>query len=439
MHGDQSRGDAPQSAQNEEIQKMLMDTALNQSLPPEERADALNRITDPNMLLSVALEIDMREIPDVRLDAINNPKTLRRVARDAKSLRIREEALRHITDTKALFNFVCADIPGNFTRDICARLNELDADWAQRLNDTAVETLTRIIANNKLDEQFDYRHIADALKSVYRKGRAKADIEGLYGKAVAHLDFTGKEYRDKWCHQDGDYIYFNVLPEHEEISSENTADENIKCSKTNCEKITGDDPKARNLVCDKELKAIALNYDKPLRMREDAGRRIKDEDTLLSLALEIEKGDTNIDLIKDEGKLLIIGRDAKSLNMRKEALRRVNDAKALFETVVSDIPRYCTPEICARLDELDKYWAWQLNDAAVSQMICIIAENEKDEKFDYRPMAAALKQVYAKNRFTSSIEGLEKKAISHEDIQGKAYRDEWCHMDYGFTYFNLNE
>lgn len=111
MNSNQNRGDAPQNPQNEEVQEMLRDTALNQSLLPEERADALNRITDPSTLLSVVLEIDMREMPNVRLDAINNPKTLRRVARDAKSPHIREEALRLITDAKALFNFVCADIP----------------------------------------------------------------------------------------------------------------------------------------------------------------------------------------------------------------------------------------------------------------------------------------------------------------------------------------
>lgn len=439
MNSDQNMGDAPQNPQNEEVQKMLRDTALNQSLSPEERADALSRITDPNTLLSVALEIDMREMPDVRLGAINNSKTLRRVARDAKEPRIRKEALRHITDAKALFDFACADIPGNFTRDICARLNELDADWAQRLSDAAIKMLTRIIANNQLDEQFDYRHIADALKSVYRKGRAKADIEELHGNAVAHLDFTGKEYRDKWCHQDGNYIYLDLLPEHEEISSEKTADENTKGSKTNCEKIPGGDPIARNLLYDKELKAIALNDAKPMNMRADAIRRITDEDTLFNLALELEKGKIDIDRIKDEDKLLIISRDAKSLNMRKEALRRVNDAKALFETVVFDIPRYCTPEICARLDELDKSWTWKLDDAAVVQMISVIARNEKDERFDFRPMAAALKQVYAKGRFTSAIKGLEKKAVSHVDVQGKAYRDEWCHWDEGYTYFNLNE
>jgi hypothetical protein len=53
-------------------------------------------------------------------------------------------------------------------------------------------------------------------------------------------------------------------------------------------------------------------------------------------------------------------------------------------------------------------------------------------------MAAALKQVYSSGRFTNAIKGLEQKAISHADVQGKAYRDEWCHMDEGYTYLSLD-
>lgn len=439
MHSDQSLGGAPQNPQNEIIQKMLRDTALNRSVSPEERADALNRITDAHMLLSVALEIEMREMPDIRLDAIKDPKALRRIARDAKSPCIRKEALRRITNAKSLFDFVCTDIPGNFTRDICARLDELDAAWAQQLSDAAVKTLTGIIANNKKDQRFDYRHIAAALKSVYRQGRAKAAIEELHGEAVAHLDYTGKEYRDKWCHQDGDYILLDLLPEHEEMSSEKTWKENTECSQTNSEEVLREETKVRNVVCDEALKAIALDARTSLNMRTDAVWRIKDKNTLLVIVLELEKGDVDIERIKDPDKRLMIAWDPKSLNVLREALRRVTDAKALFEAVISDIPRYCTPEICGRLDALDKRWAWQLNDAAIAQMISIIAENEKDERFDYRPMAAALKQAYAMGRFTNAIKGLDKKVVSHVDVQGKAYRDEWCHMDEGYTYFNLDE
>lgn len=430
--------DALQDLQAVTSQLALKEIALDGDVAPRIRAAAARRITDEYTLLDVALKIEMPEEQDFNLHTIKNPDMLLLVANDAKDLRIRKQALKRIHDAKALFKLVSANVQNSFKPEICERLSELDADWAQQLDDAAVKTLTCVIANNKKDEQFDYRHYAAALKSIYRQGRAKAAIEGLHGKAVAHFDYTGKEYRDKWCHQDGDYIYFDLLPKPEEhvpaVVPETNAEDRIPYY----EKELREQMAALDAITSpEELKKLALDTYMPLLMREEAVRRIADEDTLMDIALNLEKADMDMKRITDPDKLLIIAREAKALNVRKEALRRVTDAKALFETVISDIPRYCTPEICSRLDELDKRWAWRLNDVAVVKMISIIAENEKDEQFDYRPVATALKRVYAAGRFSGAIEGLEQKAISHVDVQGKAYRDEWCHMDEGYTYFNL--
>lgn len=435
LRNNRDADDALQDLQLVTSQTALKEIALDSDVAPRIRAAAARRITDEYTLLDVALKIEMPEKQDFNLHTIKDPDMLLRIARDAKDRRIRKQALQRVHDAKALYKAVIANVPKSFMPEICERLNELDADWVQQLDDAAVKALIDVIAGNEKDEKFDYRHVAAVLKNVYMQGRSKVAIAKLHGKAVAHLDLTGKEYRDKWCHQDGDYVYMDLLPMPETTLREK-GDNNVSYGDVNLKKQMAEFEDIKDA---KELKAIALDVSMPLDMRIEAIHRITNENMLCDIALKIERVDMDLLRISDENKLLTIARNAKELQTRKRALQHITDANALFQIVISNIPFTFTPEICARLNELDVGWARQLSETTVREMISVIAENEKDERFDYRPMAVALKQVYSMGRFTNAIEGLEKKVISHTDVQGKAYRDEWCHNDEGYTYFNLDE
>lgn len=359
----------------------LKGVALNPNMPGELRVAAVSRMTDERVLLELVKSANTQEV--------------------------RKKALKYITDAKALFDIVSAKIPENFRPEICERLDTLDADWAQQLDDAAVRTLTGIIKDNRKAEKFDFRHYAAALKSVYRQGRAKAAIRGLQGKAVAHLDYTGRDYRDKWCHQDGGSVYFDLR-----------------------------DTVLAAAADQEEPKDIALEHTAPKAVRLKAARRTESEDALFLVGMETDASIADLKQITAEDKLLALVRGADSPKVRMWAAQQVTDADALLKILVSDVMRYCTPSICVRLDALDAGWARRLSDSVVAEMISIIADNKKDEQFDFRPVAAALKRVYAAGRFSGAIEGLKQKAISHVD-SGKAYRDKWCHQDKGYTYFNL--
>lgn len=58
----------------------------------------------------------------------------------------------------------------------------------------------------------DYKKAEAALQRVYAAGRFSGAIEGLKQKAISHVD-SGKAYRNKWCHQDKGYTYFNLKNE----------------------------------------------------------------------------------------------------------------------------------------------------------------------------------------------------------------------------------
>lgn len=161
----------------------LKTVALNPNMPNKLRVEAVSRITDERTLLSVA---------------------------ETRACEVQREALRHITNAKALFEMVSANVPRSFIREICTRLDELDASWPLRLDDAAVKALVKVVARNRVDEKFDMRYIASVLKRIYRKGRLKTEIEGLLSKAVAHSDHHGKEYRHKSCHDDEGYTYFSL-------------------------------------------------------------------------------------------------------------------------------------------------------------------------------------------------------------------------------------
>jgi len=48
------------------------------------------------------------------------------------------------------------------------------------------------------------------LKQIYRQGRAKNAIVSLRGKAVSHDDASSMERRDRSCHEDRGYTYFEL-------------------------------------------------------------------------------------------------------------------------------------------------------------------------------------------------------------------------------------
>lgn len=162
----------------------LRAVALNSNMPGKLRVEAARRITDEHTLLAVVKDADAPEV--------------------------RREALRRITNIETLYCDVSVDMKRNFTREICTRMDELDADWPHRLDDAAVMVLVYAIAHNGADEKFDMRYIASVLKRIYVKGRLKTEIEGLSGRAIAHNDHHGKKFRHKACHNDEGYTYLRL-------------------------------------------------------------------------------------------------------------------------------------------------------------------------------------------------------------------------------------
>ena len=96
------------------------------------------------------------------------------------------------------------------TSAVCARLDALDEGWVQKLDDRTVKSMIDIISSNRAEEKFDLAHIASALKQIYRQGRAKNAIASLRGRTVAHDDASSMERRDRSCHEDRGYTYFEL-------------------------------------------------------------------------------------------------------------------------------------------------------------------------------------------------------------------------------------
>ena len=155
---------------------------------------------------------------------LQDSEKLRQIALDDSVHKaVRAEALKRIFDESMLL-FICdadvllllveADARCFATSALFARLSALDGDWTQQLSDAAISALAAVISGNTFDgERFDYAHIAAALKKIYMQGRAKDTIAALRGRPVSYNDFSGKRYRDKWCHQDEGYTYFEELNE----------------------------------------------------------------------------------------------------------------------------------------------------------------------------------------------------------------------------------
>lgn len=120
------------------------------------------------------------------------------------------DELRQWTDATYLLDMI-ALCPSHYcTRAVCARLDALDEGWMQKLDDRTVEVMIDIISSNRAEEKFDLAHIASVLKQIYRQGRAEAAIASLRGRTVAHDDASSMGRRDRSCHEDRGYTYFEL-------------------------------------------------------------------------------------------------------------------------------------------------------------------------------------------------------------------------------------
>lgn len=120
------------------------------------------------------------------------------------------DELRQWTDAAYLLDMIALCPRHYCTRAVCARLDALNEGWVQKLNDRTVEAMIDIIASNSAEEKFDLAHIASALKQLYWQGRAEAAIATLRGRTVAHDDASSMQRRDRSCHEDRGYTYFEL-------------------------------------------------------------------------------------------------------------------------------------------------------------------------------------------------------------------------------------
>ena len=118
--------------------------------------------------------------------------------------------MRQWTDAAYLLDMIALCPKHYCTRAVCARLDALDEGWVQKLDERTVEAMIDIIVSNGAEEKFDLAHIASALKQLYRQGGAKAAIVTLRGRAVAHDDASSMQRRDRSCHEDRGYTYFEL-------------------------------------------------------------------------------------------------------------------------------------------------------------------------------------------------------------------------------------
>lgn len=386
----------------------LRQIALDDSVHKAVRAEALKRIFDESMLLSIC---------------------------DADVLLLLVEADARCFATSALF----------------ARLSALDGDWTQQLSDAAIWALAAVISGNSFEgERFDHAHIAAALKKIYMQGRAQNTIAALRGRPVSHNDFSGKGYRDKWCHQDEGFILFKpdefvpptpadpeeVYPCPAELPKDEALEPFIWGNGRSVEEMAKD---VLNVHKPKLLIKIILEHRVPSDVRAMALKCLPDEDALLFLELEPEAAESRLNRVTDQSRLYEIIKHAQLPRIRGQALRRYEDAAGL-RALVEDNPRqhYSKP-LFARLDELNPGWAQSLSDDAIVKLADMISSNDRDEGFDYGPAALVLKQAYKQGRAMRAIADLRGKPVSHTDYTGKEHRDKWCHQDGGYTYFELDK
>lgn len=120
------------------------------------------------------------------------------------------EDLRQWADAMYLRDMIAMSPKHYCTRAVCARLDALDEEWVQKLDDRTIAAMIDIISSNSAEERFDFAHIASALKQIYRQGRANDAIAPLRGRAVSHDDESSMERRDRSCHEDRGYTYFEL-------------------------------------------------------------------------------------------------------------------------------------------------------------------------------------------------------------------------------------
>lgn len=195
---------------------------------------------------------------------------------------------------------------------------------------------------------------------------------------------------------------------------------------------------------ERRLAVIALCG--PEDAREQALRRIQSEEAFVSVALK-EREERFPEVFKDDRFICIEAykRLSDAAKRRMELIRypwsaeECEDADELIK-ILSICPiRYCTKEVFARLYVLDPDWPHKLDDDTIAEMVHIISENSRVERFDYAHMALVLKKVYLCSRVRKSIDALQGRPISHNDLSGVRNRDNGCHQDMGYSYFELNE
>jgi hypothetical protein len=192
--------------------------------PESVRQEAGSRLVDEEAYVGVALHEDVSRFPiHMSLnehkdclchDAIKHlsdaAKQRLRLVRSPWEVKQWTEELRQWTDAAYLLDMIALCPKHYCTSAVCARLDALDEGWVQKLDDRTVEAMIDIISSNSAEEKFDLAHIASVLKQVYRQGRAEAAIASLRGRTVAHDDASSMERRDRNCHEDRGYTYFEL-------------------------------------------------------------------------------------------------------------------------------------------------------------------------------------------------------------------------------------
>lgn len=192
--------------------------------PESVRREAESRLADEEAYVSIALHEDVSRFP-IYMSLYEHKGCLCHDAikhlSDAAKQRLRlvcspwevkqwTEELRQWTDAAYLLDMIALCPKHYCTSAVCARLDALDEGWVQKLDDRTVKSMIDIISSNRAEEKFDLAHIASALKQIYRQGRAKNAIASLRGRTVAHDDASSMERRDRSCHEDRGYTYFEL-------------------------------------------------------------------------------------------------------------------------------------------------------------------------------------------------------------------------------------
>lgn len=192
--------------------------------PVSVRQEAGSRLVGEEAYVSIAIHEGVTRFPIYKSVSHHNgclcDDAIERLSDDAKQrlrfisssweVNLWTDELRQCTDAAYLLDMIALCPRHYCTRAVCARLDTLDEGWVHKLDERTVEAMIDIIVSNGAEEKFDLAHIASALKQLYRQGRAKAAIVTLLGRAVAHDDASSMQRRNRSCHEDRGYTYFEL-------------------------------------------------------------------------------------------------------------------------------------------------------------------------------------------------------------------------------------